>query len=249
MDTADEDPNPNVISPQRIRLCLSASDAEPDEKHAKRLHSDASDAAGSSNGSGSATATGSGSGSGSGGADPFEDEIDPEAPRDDEQSGDDRDPSPPPAATPPPAAAAAAPINYTDYYSNGGGGLCGLPNLGNTCYYNSSLQALLHCPPLVGFVLEPPPSFHPPSEKPSTAHDPPYSLAQAAEPDEPQPNENADLVTLRLRLVEDLTLLTRKAWSAQYKAITPRDLLYGKTTRRLDLCKWQYTVHSTDLQM
>lgn len=43
---------------------------------------------------------------------------------------------------------------YLEYCGNPHGGRVGLTNLGNTCYLNSSLQTIMHCPPMVAFFSD-----------------------------------------------------------------------------------------------
>ena len=69
----------------------------------------------------------------------------------DNEDSDDSDSS---SSSPP-----AKSVTYLDYYNNSKGGEVGLSNLGNTCFLSASLQALLHCPPLIAFFTPVNPSY------------------------------------------------------------------------------------------
>jgi ubiquitin carboxyl-terminal hydrolase 20/33 len=43
---------------------------------------------------------------------------------------------------------------WREYLNNTNGGLVGMANLGNTCFLNSGIQALLHCPQLISYFAE-----------------------------------------------------------------------------------------------
>jgi len=95
------------------------------------------------------------------------------------------------------------------FYRNEAGGVVGLSNLGNTCYMGSSLQALLHCPPLIAFYT----SLLPSEERQRVAMRTVTTASQGRNQE------------LRLRLEDEFSTLMQKVWSGRYSLCVPIDLL------------------------
>ena len=79
-------------------------------------------------------------------------------------------------------------------------GLCGLPNLGNTCYLNASVQALMHTEPFCSYFLECE-SYLPPKE---------------AQPGKSQANR---------RLVHSVSDLVHQFWVQGPKTASPHNFM------------------------
>ena len=101
-------------------------------------------------------------------------------------------------------------ITYKSYLNNPHGGLTGLSNLGNTCYFSAGTQALLHCAPLVAFFSELRGSVE---ERHALGMLDVHTVQQS---------HNQET---RLKLVEDFSVLMQKSWGGRYHLCVPTDLL------------------------
>jgi len=102
------------------------------------------------------------------------------------------------------------PLTYKYFLSNPAGGVTGLSNLGNTCFFNAGTQALLHCPPLIAFF----------SQLDATSRERLASCQSDASM--PQQQRTAQV---RVHLVEDFNVLMSKSWSGRYRLCVPKELL------------------------
>lgn len=86
-------------------------------------------------------------------------------------------------------------VDVLEHYANPQGGQIGLANLGNTCFFNSSVQALMHCPPMIGYFL-------------TMKHSP---IDEKTHP--------------RQILANEVSTLMLKCWSGRYSVCVPNAML------------------------
>mmetsp|Transcript_23415 Transcript_23415/g.37690 ORF Transcript_23415/g.37690 Transcript_23415/m.37690 type:complete len:720 (+) Transcript_23415:141-2300(+) len=92
-------------------------------------------------------------------------------------------------------------------YVNPRGGKTGLVNIGNTCFLNASLQALMHCPPVVGMLL-----------------------TNMSDLKRFRKARMSQRMERKFHLVQEFMLLLRKLWSGRYLACSPKELYRDAVT-------------------